>query len=96
MKFNPFRPNSIVAPGMFAGRYDEVTAIERGLHQTRNGNPKHFLIEGERGIGKSSLMLYVDYLSSGRFLWRGIQTSAFWLCPWNLLKTLRATRSSGR
>lgn len=65
MKFNPFRPNSIVSPGMFCGRQDEIELIEQSLFQTKHGNPQHFLIEGERGIGKSSLMLYADWLARG-------------------------------
>lgn len=64
-KYNPFRPNSMVTPGMFCGRFNELERIERSLFQTKNGNPSHFLIEGERGIGKSSLFLYVDYLATG-------------------------------
>jgi len=67
-KFNPFRPNHIVRPGMFAGRLDELEMIEQSLFQTKHGNPEHFLIEGERGIGKSSLLLYVDGLARGALL----------------------------
>lgn len=63
MRFNPFRPNSIVAPGMFSGRFEETEAIQRSLNQTKNGNPRHFLLEGERGIGKSSLMLVASALA---------------------------------
>jgi DNA polymerase III delta prime subunit len=33
--------------------------IEKSLYQTKNGNPMHFLIEGERGLGKTSLFLRV-------------------------------------
>ncbi|MBS4058258.1 MAG: hypothetical protein KGZ82_13140 [Bacteroidales bacterium] len=33
--------------------------IEKSLFQTKNGNPMHFLIEGERGLGKSSLFIRV-------------------------------------
>jgi len=65
MKFNPFRPNGIVTPGLFSGRYDELRSIEQSLVQTRSGNPKHFIIEGERGIGKSSLIYYVQLVGSG-------------------------------
>ena len=65
-KYNPFRPNSVVTPGMFRGRYDEIRRIEQALVQTRNGNPHHFLIEGERGIGKSSLFLLIDYEARGQ------------------------------
>lgn len=65
-KFNPFRPGSVVTPGMFTGRGDEIICIEQGLFQTKNGNPAFFIIEGERGIGKSSLLLLLDILSKGR------------------------------
>jgi Cdc6-like AAA superfamily ATPase len=64
-KFNPFRPNNIVHPGMFAGRYDELVALEKTLFQTKNGNPTHFLIDGERGIGKSSLLLNLTWVANG-------------------------------
>jgi hypothetical protein len=55
VKFNPFQPNKIVAPGMFAGRLPEINSIEQALFQAKNGNPQHFLLQGERGIGKLSL-----------------------------------------
>jgi hypothetical protein len=64
-KFNPFRPNSMVGPFMFSGRADELIALERALVQTKFANPQHFLITGERGIGKSSLLLYLQYLAKG-------------------------------
>lgn len=64
-RFNPFRPNEIVHPGMFAGRYDELVALEKTLFQTKHGNPTHFLIDGERGIGKSSLLLNLTWVSTG-------------------------------
>jgi len=64
-KFNPYRPGSIVAPGMFSGRGNEIMAIERCLFQTKHGNPQSFIIEGERGIGKSSLMLLVNMFAKG-------------------------------
>jgi AAA ATPase domain len=66
-KFNPFRPHGIVHPGMFAGRYEEMVALEKALLQTKNGNPAHFLIDGERGIGKSSLLFNVEGVAKGRF-----------------------------
>jgi len=64
-KFNPFKPGSIVNQGMFVGRLEEIKAIERCLFQSKNGNPQHFLVQGERGIGKSSLLFYVDRLANG-------------------------------
>jgi len=65
MKFNPFRPNSIATDELFQGRSDEMQFIERSLFQTKNGNPQHFLIEGERGLGKSSLFLMVSQQAKG-------------------------------
>lgn len=65
MKFNPFRPNNMVGPGMFVGRIDELDTIEQCLFQTQNANPQHFLIEGERGIGKSSLLFLTKHIANG-------------------------------
>src|ERR1019366_5262184 len=64
-RYNPFRPGSIVTPGMFCGRYDEFAGTERALFQTKNGNPHHFLIHGERGIGKSSLLFNLELVAKG-------------------------------
>lgn len=64
-RFNPFRPNNMVNPAMFVGRVDELKTIEQCLFQTKNGNPQHFIVQGERGIGKSSLFLYVERLAQG-------------------------------
>lgn len=68
MKFNPFRPGNPVSPGMFAGRHEEIEILERVLFQTKNGNPLHFLIRGERGIGKSSLLLFLKDLAQGQII----------------------------
>ncbi|MGE5382079.1 MAG: hypothetical protein ACM3PX_01485 [Omnitrophica WOR_2 bacterium] len=65
MRFNPFRPNSIVTPEMFRGRKEELDLILQSLYQTKYGNPQHFLIEGERGLGKSSLFLMVEQFANG-------------------------------
>lgn len=66
-RYNPFRPGGIVTPGMFTGRGAELTALERGLYQTKDGNPTHFVIQGERGIGKSSLLFVHEYVARGEF-----------------------------
>ncbi|MGV8084481.1 MAG: AAA family ATPase [Coriobacteriia bacterium] len=63
---NPFRPNKPVVPGMFAGRHLEIQGILSTLDQTRVGNAAHVLVVGERGIGKSSLVLAAQaYASMG-------------------------------
>jgi hypothetical protein len=64
-KVNPFKPNSPVPPGMFAGRLNEIELLENGLYQTKNGNSSNFLIIGERGIGKSSLLSLLKPTTSG-------------------------------
>jgi hypothetical protein len=64
-KYNPFRPDKMAPPGMFCGRMEELTFIDHCLLQTKNGNPQHFLMEGERGIGKSSLFLCEYAVATG-------------------------------
>ncbi len=65
-KINPFKPNSPVPPGMFIGRFDEVERLEAQLYQIKAGQSTNFLLTGERGIGKSSLLLYLTALADGR------------------------------
>lgn len=55
----------MVTPGMFVGRVDEIDIIEKCFFQTRHGNPQHFLVQGERGIGKSSLLFIVEAIADG-------------------------------
>ena len=64
-RYNPFRPGSIVGPGMFSGRATELLTLEKALFQTKNENPNHFLNCGERGIGKSSLLFYLTAVAKG-------------------------------
>ena len=64
-RINPFRPNSPVAPGMFVGRIPQVEALEEALLQTRAGRPKGFMLTGERGIGKTSLLQYFKWVAQG-------------------------------
>lgn len=65
MRFNPYMPNSPVHPGMFVGRIEEIETIEKCFNQTKYGNPDHFLIQGERGIGKSSLLSFAEGMAKG-------------------------------
>lgn len=63
--FNPFRPNSPIPPGAFVGRIEEVVRLERALRDTRGGNAHHFMVTGERGIGKTSLLDYIRWVARG-------------------------------
>lgn len=62
---NPFQPTQPVYRDMFAGRTHEINRIETILHETKQGNPTNLLIIGERGIGKTSLLLLSRCLASG-------------------------------
>jgi hypothetical protein len=64
-KINPFAPTSPVSPGAFVGRLDEIERLETSLIQTKAGRPANFMITGERGIGKSSLLNYIKYVAEG-------------------------------
>jgi Cdc6-like AAA superfamily ATPase len=50
---------------MFIGRIDEIRAVEQAFIQTRAGQPKHFMVTGERGIGKTSLLNYMRWVAQG-------------------------------
>lgn len=64
-KTNPFRPGRVVHPGMFAGRRVEIDKLHKVLAQTKAGNAEHFMIQGVRGIGKTSLLMVVQGLANG-------------------------------
>ena len=64
-KINPFAPNSPIHTGMFVGRVPELRRLEHALIQTKAGNPANFMITGERGIGKSSLLNYIKDVAQG-------------------------------
>src|SRR3989339_2119634 len=69
IRYNPFRPNSPVYTGMFAGRIKEIDRIDELLYQAKLANPANILIIGERGIGKSSLLLVANHSSKGTLTW---------------------------
>lgn len=64
-KINPFNTNSPIGPGMFAGRYHELVVTEKLLIQTKANKGHGFLLTGQRGIGKTSLLNLVKYKAEG-------------------------------
>lgn len=63
---DPFTPNRPVDdPEKFAGREEQVDEIVDSLFQIANNNPKHTIITGDRGIGKSSLLLQTKLVGTG-------------------------------
>jgi hypothetical protein len=71
--YNPFKPNHPVYSGVFAGRYNEIKKIDNALYQTSFNNPTNLLIIGERGIGKTSLLLLAKYFAQGDVIWESKQ-----------------------
>lgn len=67
-KYNPFRPNNPIYSGLFAGRFDEIKKIDDALYQTSFGNPTNLLFIGERGIGKTSLLLLTKFFAQGEII----------------------------
>lgn len=67
-KYNPFRPNNPIYSGLFAGRLDEIKKIDDALYQTSFGNPTNLLFIGERGIGKTSLLLLTKFFAQGEII----------------------------
>ncbi len=65
MKVNPFEPFGPVNPGSFVGRVEELRRLKSALLQTSAGKPVNFMITGERGIGKTSLLNYLKYAAEG-------------------------------
>jgi Cdc6-like AAA superfamily ATPase len=72
IRINPFKPNSPIHPGMFTGRASEVERLEAHLLQTRAGQASNFMITGERGIGKSSLLNYIKWVAEGHIAVDGL------------------------
>ena len=58
---------------MFVGRVNELGRLEQALIQTMAGEPGHFMITGERGIGKTSLLLYLKALAQGNITFNSVK-----------------------
>ncbi len=65
-RYNPFEPNKPVNTYMFTGRLSEIEQMNTSMYSTLDGNPNHLLFLGERGIGKSSLLMLAKYMSEGK------------------------------
>lgn len=63
---DPFTPNRpIDDPNRFFGRAEPVNEMIDSLYQIKNGNPKHTIVTGDRGVGKSSLLTQVHLTAGG-------------------------------
>ena len=66
MKNNPFNPNSVVKPQLFAGRGNQVLHVVRKMSQVRDKMSSSFIISGERGIGKTALAKLIMFISQSK------------------------------
>lgn len=63
---DPFTPNRpIDDPNRFFGRGEAVNELIDSLFQISNSNPKHTIITGDRGVGKSSLLIQISMTAQG-------------------------------
>ena len=63
---NPFNPNAIVTPTLFAGRSQQVSNVLKKLSNVRVGQHASFILHGERGIGKTALAKLIRHISSSK------------------------------
>ncbi len=66
-KESPFSPGRPVQPEYFVARIKEIQRLERAIRQTVSGRNENIFITGQRGIGKSSLALFVRYLAEKEY-----------------------------
>ena len=63
---DPFTPDLPIDKWeRFSGRKKEIDSVVDSLYQLSNDNPKHTIITGDRGIGKSSVLTQVKTISEG-------------------------------
>lgn len=63
-KKSPFYPGQLVPVDLFAGRMSEIKHInERGVMQVSQGKPASLFIQGEYGIGKSSIARFTQWIA---------------------------------
>lgn len=59
---SPFTPGQPAPPEVFTGRREEIQRLRRCIMQTAAGKPQAVFICGERGLGKSSLARFSEFL----------------------------------
>jgi len=66
-KESPFSPGKPVQPEYFVARIKEIQRLERAIRQTISGRNENVFITGQRGIGKSSLAMFIRYLAEKEY-----------------------------
>lgn len=63
---DPFTPDLPVdSPDRFSGRRTQIDSVVDSLFQLSNDQPRHTIITGDRGIGKSSVLTQVKNIAEG-------------------------------
>jgi len=64
---SPFFPGRPVPPDMFVGRAVQIQRMLRSVRQAAAGKQENLFVTGEYGIGKSSLVSYVRFVSQQEY-----------------------------
>ncbi len=73
---SPFYPGQPVPVDLFVGRREQIDhIIERGIEQVEAGKPVAIYVQGEYGIGKSSIAGFVQGLAEQEHGLHGIYAS---------------------
>lgn len=67
IKESPFTPGKPVQPEYFVARIKEIQRLERAIRQTVSGRNENIFITGQRGIGKSSLAMFIRSLAEKEY-----------------------------
>ena len=63
MRINPFNPQQPAKPNFFVGREQEIKTFSNFLFQTINSSPMNMSVTGDRGMGKTSLLIKFEQLA---------------------------------
>lgn len=63
MRYNPFNPQQPARPDFFVGREPELTEFEKFLIQTMHDSCMNMSITGNRGMGKTSLLVKMESIA---------------------------------
>lgn len=63
MRYNPFNPQVPARPNFFIGREPEIKKFEGFLNQTTHGSPMNMSVVGNRGMGKTSLVVKFEQIA---------------------------------
>ncbi len=66
-KESPFYPGKVIPVDYFMAREEEISNILHLINQSLRGRLESIFIQGERGIGKSSLADFISFLSGTEF-----------------------------